>query len=116
MLSRQRPIFALLAAAGLLIVTGPVRADQESEFRRLCQMDTTAEKCDCYLGRLQEELSPQDYSLYLGALMANARRLDRGIELSPHLASLDEDSHDLRLRISRASDHGLTVCAIDYHE
>ena len=79
-------------------------------------MDTSAEKCDCYLGRLQESLTPQDYSLYLRGKMANARTLDRGIELSPHLAFIDDDAQDLRLRISRASDHGMTVCAIDYHE
>ena len=116
MLLRQRWEFAVLAAAGLLFVTGPGRADEESEFRRLCQMDTSAEKCDCYLGSLQEALSPQDYSFYLGAMMANARTLDRGIVLSPHLASLEGDSQDLRQRISRASDHGMTACSIDYHE
>lgn len=116
MLSRQRWGFAVLAAVGLLFVAGSARSNEESEFRRLCQMDTAVEKCDCYLGSLQEALSPQDYSFYLGAMMANARNLDRGIELSPHLASLEDDSQDLRSRISRASDHGLTACSIDYHE
>ena len=105
----------LLAAISL---PGAAFADtrDEDDFRALCARDTGAEKCDCYLMQLQETLSPADYRTFLEALVANARELNSGIELSPHLVSIDEDAHELRRRIIQASDHGLTACEIDYHE
>ncbi len=116
----RRTIAGLLAAVllpGVLLPGAALGGTQDEEdFRALCALDTGAEKCDCYLVQLQDALSPTDYRTFLGALLANAKELKSGIELSPHLVSIDEDAHDLRQRITRASDHGLTACEIDYHE
>ena len=107
---------AILLPGALLPGSAFGGTQDEEDFRALCALDTGAEKCDCYLVQLQDALSPTDYRTFLGALLANARELKSGIELSPHLVSIDEDAHDLRQRITRASDHGLTACEIDYHE
>ena len=105
----------LMAAVLLPGVAFGVNQD-EDDFRALCALDTGAEKCDCYLLRLQEALSPADYRTFLSALLANAKTQKSGVDLSPHLVSIDEDAHELRRRIIQASDHGLTACEIDYHE
>ena len=105
-----------LLAATLLSGAAFGNTQDEDDFRTLCALDTGAEKCDCYLLQLQDALSPADYRTFLGALLANAKNLKSGIELSPHLISIEEDAQDLHQRITRASDHGLTACEIDYHE
>ncbi len=111
-----RWVLAGTMAASLLPVDAAGATQDEEDFRTLCALDTGAEKCDCYLLQLQETLSPSDYRTFLAALLANAKKLKSGIELSPHLVSTDEDAQDLHQRITRASDHGLTACEIDYHE
>ncbi|MDJ0945480.1 MAG: hypothetical protein QNJ30_18585 [Kiloniellales bacterium] len=112
----MRWTLASVMAASLLPGAALGNAQDEEDFRALCALDTGAEKCDCYLVQLQETLSAADYRTFLGALLANAKKLKSGIELSPHLISIDEEAQDLRKRITQASDHGLTACEIDYHE
>ena len=116
MVSGLRWVLAGAMAASLLPGAAAGGTQDEEDFRALCALDTGAEKCDCYLLQLQETLSPSDYRTFLAALLANAKKLKSGIELSPHLVSTDEDAQDLHQRITRASDHGLTACEIDYHE
>ena len=107
---------ASFTAALVLFNAGTARADDEAEFRNLCEEDTTAEKCDCYLGSLQEVLTQQDYQALVTAIVTNAKARGDGIELSPQFVSIDEDSQAFQSRATRATDHGLTVCGIDYHE